>query len=374
MKIVHVTGYYADNYGYQENLLPLGQFELGHEVHVITCKNEPDFGFNSHCREKPIGTYNDKGVFITRLDHYFEIVNRIPFLKGLLAKINKERPDILFIHDVGPSLLVGMFYKFINPKTILHWDCHSTSDNARNSRFGPFYHYFFKLFFRLFHKKIDRFFAIAPETVHFMCKYYNLNKEDIILLPLPGDSSGLEDKDLIKKRIFKDLNIDASTRIILHSGKLPGDKETASVIESFKQIQNDNLRLILAGSVSEPFRNKLDQYKENDSRIMELGWVSASTLRDLMLASDLLVQPGSLSNSFIDAICCGLPLILDDTPQARYLTKNDNGVLIARRDLEYLATCIESCLETKRNNLMKNNSLIEADFYHYLNIARISLS
>ena len=90
MKIVHVTGYYAKNYGYQENLLPLGQFELGNDVHIFSGKNEPDFGYNSHSREKPLGTFNDKGVFVTRLDHYFEIVNRTPFLKGLFAKICKE--------------------------------------------------------------------------------------------------------------------------------------------------------------------------------------------------------------------------------------------------------------------------------------------
>ena len=207
-----------------------------------------------------------------------------------------------------------------------------------------------------------------------MCKYYNFHESDITLLPLPGDSSRLAKKDLIKKRIFNDLNLDASIRIILHSGKLPGDKETASVIESFGKIKNINLRLILAGSVSDSFRSTLDQYIENDKRIIEMGWVSASDLRDLMLASDLLVQPGSLSNSFIDAICCGLPLILDDTPQGRYLTKNENGVLIARKNLKSLAACIESCLEENKNNLLKENSIKQADFYHYVNIARISLS
>ena len=374
MKIVHVTGYFADGYGYQENLLPLGQVKLGHEVHVITDKNEFDFGFNSHCRTKLVGTYDFQGVTITRLDHYFEIVNRIPFLKGLLRKIYQEKPDILFIHDVGPSLLVGMLYKLVNPKVTLHMDCHSTPDNARNSIFGPVYHYFFRCFFALFHKRIDRFFAIAPETITFMTQFYKLRKENIILLPLPGDSSGLPEKESIKKRVFEGLNITETTRIILHSGKLPGDKETLSVLKSFSQIENINLRLVLAGSVSECFREVLDRQKSNDSRIIELGWVSAAALRDLMLASDLLVQPGSLSNSFIDAICCGLPIILDDTPQGRYLTKAGNGVCIARSDLGSLTSCIEACLEKDKSVTMKTNALGEAEFYNYVNNARISLS
>ena len=345
MKIVHVTGYFAEGYAYQENLLPLGQFELGHDVHILTSKNEPDFGFNSQTRTKPVGTFDCNGVSVTRLNHYFEIINRAPFLKGLLRKIYQEKPDILFVHDVGPSLLVGMIYKLFNPKIILHIDCHSTSDNARNSRIGPVYHFLFRIFFLLFSKKIDRIFAIAPETIDFMTKHYRLKKENITLLPLPGDSSGLLQKESIKKRVFDELYMPKETRIVLHSGKLPGDKETLCVLKSFSQIKNDNLRLVLAGSVDESFRNVLDQYISSDSRIIELGWVSAAALRDIMLASDLLVQPGSLSNSFIDAICCGLPIVLDDTPQGRYLTKGGNGVLIARDNLEYLASCIEACLE-----------------------------
>ena len=374
MKIVHVTGYFAEGYAYQENLLPLGQYELGHDVHIFTSKNEPDFGFNSRTRKKPVGTFDCNGVSVTRLDHYFEIVNRMPFLKGLFGKIYEQKPDILFIHDVGPSLLVGMFYKFISPATSLHIDCHSTPDNARNSLIGPVYHYLFRIFFMLFHKKIDRFFAIAPETVNFMREHYKLKEEDIILLPLPGDSSGLVEKESVKKRVFDELNLDTTTRIILHSGKLPGDKETLSVLKSFIQIKNDNLRLVLAGSVSAQFRELLDQYKQIDERVIELGWVSAANLRDIMLASDLLVQPGSLSNSFIDAICCGLPVILDDTPQGRYLTKADNGVCIARSDLESLTNCMEACLEKDKNATMKMSALGEADFYSYVNNARISLS
>jgi 1,2-diacylglycerol 3-alpha-glucosyltransferase len=374
MKIVHVTGYFAEGYAYQENLLPLGQYELGHDVYIFTSKNEPDFGFNSSVREKPVGTFDCNGVSVTRLDHYFEIVNRMPFLKGLLRKIYQEKPDILFIHDVGPSLLTGMFYKLFNPAVSLHMDCHSTPDNARNSLIGPVYHFLFRVFFLLFSKKFDRFFAIAPETIDFMTKYYGLKNENITLLPLPGDSLGLLEQQSVKKRVFEELDFTEATRIILHSGKLPGDKETLSVLKSFSQIKNINLRLVLAGYVSESFREVLDQFKSNDSRIIELGWVSAATLRDVMLASDLLVQPGSLSNSFIDAICCGLPIILDDTPQGRYLVKADNGVLIARSDLGSLKSCIEACLKKDRSATMKMNALGEAEFYNYVNNARISLS
>ena len=297
----------------------------------------------------------------------------MPFLKGLLRKIYQERPDILFIHDVGPSLVTGMFYKILNPAVRVHLDCHSTPANARTSLIGPFYHFLFRLLFVFFAGSIERFFAISPETVEFMTTHYGIKRQQITLLPLPGDSSGLVDKQTTKTMIFEQLGITSECRIVLHSGKMPGDKETLCVLESFCQIADEKLRLILVGSVDKSFRITLDQYKAKDSRIMELGWLSAAELRDVMLACDVMVQPGSLSNSFIDAICCGAPVILDDTPQGRYLTKGDNGVVISRENLSSLASQIEACLQKERNQVLRRNALKEAEFYSYVNNAKISL-
>ena len=36
MKILHLTGYFNEKVAYQENMLTLGQHELGHEVYVLT--------------------------------------------------------------------------------------------------------------------------------------------------------------------------------------------------------------------------------------------------------------------------------------------------------------------------------------------------
>lgn len=55
MKILHVTGYYIREMAYQENLLPRGQSELGHDVVVITGTHEPKFKFNDLDRINPPG-------------------------------------------------------------------------------------------------------------------------------------------------------------------------------------------------------------------------------------------------------------------------------------------------------------------------------
>lgn len=373
MRIVHVTGYFVINMAYQENLLPVGQFELGHDVFILTGRNEPDFGFNRETRRHPKTHFNYRGVNVIRLDDYFEITNKGPILRGLLLQLYKLQPDILFIHDVGTSFLAGLLYKLLNPQVRLQVDCHSTPANARNSKIGPLYHGIFKILFQLFSSKFDRIFAISPETIDFMHRFYGLCESQITLLPLPGDPSLLFQREEIRARIRQELNIHDEMKIIIHTGKLPGDKETETVLKAFSITKDANIRLLIAGSIEDGFKPIFDKYLENDSRIVYVGWVNAGRLRELFLSSDLLVQPGSLSNTFIDAICCGLPILLDDTPQGRYLTSFGNGSVISRGDVIQLADAVKNCLLHSRHPTLKKNSELASDHFGYLHNAKITL-
>lgn len=374
MRIVHITGYFAVNMAYQENLLPMGQVELGHEVYILTGTHEPDFGFNRTAREQPFGCFDYHGVTVCRLGHYFEIINKGPILKGILSELRRLRPDVLFIHDIGTSFIVGLWYKLLNSKVRLQVDCHSTPANARNSKIGPLYHGVFKIFFQLFKKKFDRFFAIAPETVDFMCRYYGLSKADVTLLPLPGDPSLLPRADEIRAQVRAELSIPMDAQVLIHTGKLPGDKETVAVLKAFAKTPGSHRRLLIAGAVDGDFMPTFKRYMEADDRIIFIGWATADRLRELFLAGDLLVQPGSLSNTFIDAICCGLPVLLDDTPQGRYLVSSQNGRVIARGSLDKLVACMHECLEPAALSLLKQQSRQASEFFGYVNNARMTLA
>lgn len=372
MRIVHVTGYFAVNMAYQENLLPVGQAEIGHEVFILTGRNEPDFEFNRDTRNNPSGCFDYQGVTVCRLDHYLEVTNKGPILKGLLNKLQSLHPDILFIHDVGTSFITGIWYKLMNPDVRLQVDCHSTPANARNSKLGPLFHGIFKILFILFKNRFDRIYATAPETVDFMCRYYGLQKDEIILLPLPGDSSLLPQAEYIRDKVRCDLGILESHKVLIHTGKLPGDKETLAVLEVFKHLEGDHLRLLIAGSIHKKFQPIFDEYKANDPRIIFIGWVTPHSLRELFIASDLLVQPGSLSNTFIDAICCELPVVLDDTPQGRFLTSWGNGCVVKRGSINTLLLNVQNCLTESTHSIMKQSSQAASQYLNYKNNANIT--
>jgi glycosyltransferase involved in cell wall biosynthesis len=342
-------------------------------VVVLTGRNEPDFGFNRATRCKPAGPFEYRGVKVIRLEHYIEIVNRGPFLRGLLRALGQLQPDVLFIHDIGPAFITGLWYKLWNPRVRLQVDCHSTSANARNSRFGAIYHGLFKVLFRLFSRRFDRVFAIAPETVDFMCRYYGFDPSELTLLPLPGDPSALPLRESIRSRVRSELRIPAHARVLVHTGKLPGDKETLAVLQAFLLLKDPSLKLLIAGSVEDHFAPTLQHFLQADGRIHALGWVSAARLRELFFASDLLVQPGSLSNTFIDAICCGLPVLLDATPQGSYLTSRGNGSTVARGSIEMLSGAINACIQPASLENLSAAARAASDFFGYANNARMTL-
>lgn len=375
MKILHVTGYYIREMAYQENLLPKGQSELGHDVVVITGTHEPRFKFNGSDRINPVGEFLDATVKILRLPIHFEIPsNRGPVLKNLYKAIKKESPDILFIHDIGPSLFVGLYYKLVNPTVILQFDCHSTEDNAANSIFGPLYHLFFGIVFKLSGHLLDNIFAVSPETVSFMEKRYFIDRKNIELLPLPGDASLMNRFHLNRQKMRQKYNFKNDEKILVHTGKLPEDKLTKEVLDACLYLDKlgFDFKLVIIGNIDQNFADNNTEILSS-SWVEFLGWRSPAEIREVFIASDLLVQPGSLSNTFIDGICCGLPVLLDDTPQGRFLTKFNNGSVLKRKNIARLGEVLHSLLQHDNHKNLQINSIQIAQNFHYLQIAKQTL-
>lgn len=373
MRIVHVTGYFVEGMAYQENLLPLGQAELGHEVIVLTGHCEPDFGFNTKTRWKKVGTFNSRGVEIVRLPHYFELRNRGPILRGLFKKVLELRPHILFVHDFGFSFLICLLYKMVFNNVKLHVDCHSTASNARRSKIGPLYHFFIRLICQIFKRKVDIFFSIAPETTEFMIRYYGLCPREIKLLPLPGDSSIVEKYHNRRDEIRCRYNIAQDQIVLIHTGKLPGEKKTDLVLSAFTSLIGDKFCLIIVGAIDKNYLDEFSRCVANDKRIRYLGWKTSEELREIIFISDLLIQPGSLSNTFIDAVCSAVPVILDDTPQGRYLTQWGNGAVVTGDSTSTLRKVIIDCLAPPRFAKLKECAINAHKKLDYKTVAAISL-
>jgi 1,2-diacylglycerol 3-alpha-glucosyltransferase len=375
MTILHINGYFKEDVVYQENLLTIGQAELGHKIYLLTSCYEPEMKINRKKRKYPPGFYNYKNITVIRVSDFLEIKkNALVLLKNPFLIIRKIKPDIIYFHDVSPLLISAIFYKIFNPKVIYHIDFHSDEYNSLNSFLGKYYHFFWRMYFHYFKNFFAKFFCISPEVISFVDKYYKIPKDLLIHLPLPGETDSLINDPNIKIKARGEFNLDESNIVLVHTGKIPKGKDTLLVLNAFSNILDGKFRLLIAGSIDAHFEDIFSNALKNDKRIIYLGWLSPDKMKTLFYASDLLVQPGSLSNSFISAICCGLPILLNNTPQGQHLTSFGNGELIYNKNLSEVKYKIERIVQTEAYSRYKNNALKAAKIFHYLNIAKISLS
>ena len=374
MNIVHFNGYFKEDLAYQENFLTVGQAELGNNVTLLTSRYETDVKVNTKTRKHPPGEFPYKGIKVIRVDDYIEIKhNALVLTKSLLPLFNKLNPDIIFFHDVSPALFYGIIYKRKNPKVKLHIDFHSDLGNARSSLIGPLYHYIWKIFFKIFRKYFDRFFCVAPEAIDFVSKYYSIPKKLLIHLPLLGNADILNNYDHVRLEVRNELKLEVDQIALVHTGKLPEGKVTHLLLKSFRKIKDENLRLFIIGNITEEFMPVFQEFADKDKRIKYLGWLKPEDMQRLFCGFDLMIQPGSNSHTFIEAICSGLPILLNNTPQARSLTSLGNGEVIKSKHINELVYKMKKMMNPENLKNYKYNSLKAAKFYDYRSIAKLSL-
>lgn len=368
-KVLHITGYFDERMVYQENLLPLGEKFHGAKPYIVTSDVLP---FSKDVLKKGV-SYVD-GIPVIRIKTLFHIQPKLPFFLIAYKLIKRLKPDVIFVHGIGPILLQVLLYSLFSNFRIV-FDCHSEPSKHNKKFIGILYHRFFRYLMLFFNRKIDFFYGVAPECCQFIEEVYKPNKEKIKLLPLPGKYLK-RPKVNERKQLAKSLNLPLDKILVLHTGKLPGLKETLSVLKVFQRADIiERFHLIIAGSIDDLF------YRENKEiieveHVTNLGWLDTNELRKIMIISDILLQPGSLSNSFIDAMCCGLPLALKDTPQGKYLTQFGNGLLFEKGiDQEYTqAIALKLISNIKNLEKFQQNAIESQKILDYRTTAKITVN
>ena len=102
-------------------------------------------------------------------------------------------------------------------------------------------------------------------------------------------------------------------------------------MNSFRKITNNNIHLIIIGSIPNDNQILYDLIKK-DKRVKYLGWKTGDDLLKYICASDIYMQPGSQSSTSLTAVCCGLPILL--YPSVSYKDMFDTNVFWVKNDEE----------------------------------------
>ena len=307
MKIVHIAQYLNPGLGYQENLLPFYQQQLGHEVVLLTSTRSN--GFNHMERRFPAGESIEHGFRVVRVDVSGELRDKFVFFRQLESFIEKEKPDYIF-HHMPTTLSIRTVCKFKqkHPKVFLAVDNHADlSISIKNTLLRTlYYNIFWKSFLKLNEHPIDLYFGVTPARCLFLSEELGVPADKVRLLPIGVDT--FQSQPILDRADFlKKFDLEDDCILVTHGGKMTPDKQIDRILTAFSRIKNDRIRLLLFGSIEDP---QVTALMKQDQRIIHLGWLNRDDTLSVLQHSDFGIWNTRHTTLLEDSLAAGLPMIL----------------------------------------------------------------
>lgn len=382
MKIVHLclSNFYIEDFGYQENLIPKFHKKSGHDVTIIASR----FTYrkdNGHPDLAPAGEYtNSNGIKVIRIDYKHKwlgkLNDKLKIFQDTYKLLEKEKPDLIFNHGIQ-FLDLSEVVRYVNnhPTCRLIADNHAAYINSgTNVLSREILHK--RIYKRVIQKalpNIEKIFVLAPGCRDFVTDMYQVPNNKMEYLYLGADTEKIDsyEKNEVKIKTRKLLNIDSEDVVLITGGKLTEGKNIELLLNSFKKMTNENIKLIIFGSFSDNINNKMLRMIESDERVKYIGWIDGQDVYKYYIASDIAVFPGTKSALWEQAICSGLPLICKEWEGMKYVDVGGNCIFLNKDDEDYLADKISMLIKDK--DMYKNmQAIAESKGYETFSYERIA--
>lgn len=313
MKILYIAlvGPYTDGMNYQENILPRFNKLDGHDVLIITSTETfVDNGRLGYV--EPSEYMTEDGVRIKRLPYRKflnqQLSSRIRLCRSLYKEIEVFAPDVIMSHDLCYlSVLDLVRYMKKHPQVKLYADTHTAAYNSGrnwislNMQHRMLYHSWIQKVLPY----VSKYFYIGESEGEFSQKNYGVPKEKMEFYPLGGIIPDPQVYEMNRRKRREELGLLEDELLFVHSGKLDALKRTEELLKAFSAVPGLKAKLAIIGSIPDDMQDKLQPLIWADERISYLGWRSGSELLEYLCACDLYLQPGSVSATLQNAICCG---------------------------------------------------------------------
>jgi len=381
MKILHccLAAFYIDNYGYQENILPKIHKLQGHEVQIIaSTETYVDNSKLGYAKPKVYKTRNK--IQITRLPYvqwlpHF-IAKKLRIYKGLSKILQEFKPEILFLHDCQfLSIIEIAKYKNNNSKVKIYIDSHTDFINSARSWVSKIILH--RIIYKWCAKKIEsytnQFYPTLPLRADFLRDIYDIPEEKIKLLVLGVDDTIVDYNNRIEisRNIRNSLNIGKDDFVIVSGGKIDNRKKINILMRAVKELNNNNIKLIVFGSVNEETKNEIEDLAK-DKNIRYTSWIKSDEIYKYFFASDLAFFPGTHSVLWEQAVGLGLPCIFKEWEGIKHIDLGNNCMFIKESNINEIKDAV---LFLYRNNNVLSNMRQEAvekgiPYFSYYNIAK----
>jgi len=368
VRILHVIDHFYPQLGYQETFLSMTETGQGHDVTVLTSNLIAKGAYEANrdfidSRKTKIGQSIERGIKTIRLPALrLPIVDNL-YLLGMEETIARLKPEVIICHGITfltSVRLARLKHRFPNVKLI--YDDHMTYNATRGGIFYRIYYLFRLMLIPAILRSADRIIAVTLETRDFMEHVYGIPRGDIEVVPLGVDTT-LFRRDLkAREEIRARYGIRDEDVVFIYSGKIVPEKGPHLLIgAALKMIaEHSNVVIMLVGGGRNHYRDLLSE-RTGSSRFRH-KFLSVSSVPNKELfryysAADVGVWPLQCSISMLEAMSCGLPVIISDKSGALERIDNGNGLMYREGDIEDLAEKMETLLDHKTRRTMSLKAL-----------------
>lgn len=344
MKIAHIQHPYFPGLGYQENHLPAKQRELGHDARIFTSDYLPR---TSEAEVIGTGNFTYKGVPTTRLKASpdLESIGSVG-LRGLSAELEQFNPEIIHSHGLySIYALQSLWYSF-QEETKLFVDVHIDNDNFHVNSLPKWvgYHSHRYLVLPFLKRRVKTFLPVNPYAEKFLTDELEIPSSMVKLLSLGVDTEVFS-PDINGDPLREELGINEDEQVLISAGNLNETKDLEVLIHAFDSVvgEQSNVRLLIVGPGPEEYLREIKELVAEaglSDQVIFCGEVPHESLPQYYNLADVGVWPGKLGITIIEAIGCGLPVIVCDSTATDFLIANGNGASFKRGDSGALAEVI----------------------------------
>lgn len=378
MRILHVclAAFYIDNYSYQENLLPRMHKKQGHEVRILASTETFVDSINLGYIE-PAEYINEDGIQVTRVPYskwiLQKIARKLRIYPGIYDYLESFSPELIFLHDVQfLSLEQVIKYAKKHPVRIIA-DGHADFLNSARTCLSKLLHkWIYRPMVKYAEPYIEHFYGTLPTRVEFIKKVYGVPDYKVSFLPLGADD------DLMMKCINSNerkitrnkFGIAEDDFLIVTGGKIDlGKTQIFTLMETVHNIDNQELKLLVFGSVAKELRERFDLLCSD--RVMYAGWASVYESYCYFSAADIVVFPSSHSVYWEQAAGMGKPLIVRFRDGITHMDFGGNVEFLYKSSAAEVHEIIERLLDAPdKFNHMKECAEKNSAFFSYMNIAQ----
>lgn len=357
MRIVHLIDHFQPWMGYQETYLAREHQALRHEVIVITSDRPARWLSHAatgiHLRA---GYSIEGGIQTHRLPVWFEAPTKIGYvwMRGLKSALKQAQPDVVHCHDI---LSFTAYFAALWKKELgytLVYDNHRAAFNTYQPEKHPLviasqkaaYQTFLHTLGRQIQRNADAFVAIGEPEQKYLCELYQLDPTAVPILRLGADTDRFQFSDAGRRRLRREHRWADETIVLGHAGTLRPSKEIHHLIRAVGPLRQTgaDVRLLIVGNGPLSYMQELHKLTRElnlSDLIVFQEFAALDGLPNLLSAMDVAVWPGDISNTAIEAMAIGLPVVACRTPYTEaIIEKYGAGELFNRSDGEDLGRAL----------------------------------